>query len=62
MKLRGHLRACAGCPDFEAALRHRPAHLTALTPELTVGARRDLAGAACAHARMAAANCCPRAS
>jgi len=40
MKLRGHLRACAGCRDFEAALRHRPAHLAALTPPipLAVGA------------------------
>ncbi|HEV2058143.1 MAG TPA: RNA polymerase sigma factor, partial [Solirubrobacteraceae bacterium] len=34
LKIRGHLRACAGCRDFEAALRQRPAHLAALTPAL----------------------------
>ena len=34
LKMRGHLRACAGCRDFEAALRQRPAHLAALTPAL----------------------------
>ena len=38
MKLRGHLRACAGCRDFEAALRHRPAHLAALAPPLPLAA------------------------
>jgi RNA polymerase sigma factor (sigma-70 family) len=30
--MRGHLRACAGCQDFQAALRQRPAHLAALVP------------------------------
>lgn len=34
MKMRGHLRACAGCRDFEMALRHRPAQLAALAPPL----------------------------
>jgi len=38
MKVRGHLRACAGCRDFEAALRHRPAHLAALAPPLPLAA------------------------
>ena len=38
MKLRGHLRTCAGCRDFEAALRHRPAHLAALAPPLPLAA------------------------
>lgn len=38
MKLRGHLRACAGCRDFETALRHRPAHLAALAPPLPLAA------------------------
>lgn len=38
MKIRGHLRDCAGCRDFEAALRHRPAHLAALTPPLPLAA------------------------
>ncbi|MBW3607384.1 MAG: sigma-70 family RNA polymerase sigma factor, partial [Actinobacteria bacterium] len=34
MKLRGHLRACAGCRDFEHALHRRPAQLAALAPPL----------------------------
>jgi len=38
MKLRGHLRACAGCRDFEAALHHRPAQLAALAPPLPLAA------------------------
>jgi RNA polymerase sigma factor (sigma-70 family) len=38
MKIRGHLRDCAGCRDFEAALRQRPAHLAALTPPLPLAA------------------------
>jgi RNA polymerase sigma factor (sigma-70 family) len=38
MKIRGHLRDCAGCRDFETALRHRPAHLAALTPPLPLAA------------------------
>ncbi len=38
MKVRGHLRACAGCRDFEAALRHRPAHLAGLAPPLPLAA------------------------
>lgn len=38
MRLRGHLRACAGCRDFETALRQRPAHLAALAPPLPLAA------------------------
>ena len=38
MKIRGHLRDCAGCRDFETALRQRPAHLAALTPPLPLAA------------------------
>ena len=38
MKMRGHLRDCAGCRDFQTALRHRPAHLAALTPPLPLAA------------------------
>ena len=34
MKMRGHLRACAGCRDFETALRQRPVQLAALVPPL----------------------------
>jgi len=33
-KIRGHLRACAGCRDFQSALHHRPAELAALAPPL----------------------------
>jgi RNA polymerase sigma factor (sigma-70 family) len=36
-RMRGHLRACAGCRDFEAALRHRPGQLAMLAPPLPVG-------------------------
>ena len=42
LKMRGHLRACAGCRDFEAALRHRPAHLAALTPALPLAAAASI--------------------
>ncbi|MCA1699407.1 MAG: hypothetical protein LC790_11130, partial [Actinobacteria bacterium] len=38
MKIRGHLRDCAGCRDFETALRQRPAHLAALAPPLPLAA------------------------
>jgi RNA polymerase sigma factor (sigma-70 family) len=38
MRMRGHLRACAGCHAFEVALRHRRAQLTAMIPPLPVGA------------------------
>jgi RNA polymerase sigma factor (sigma-70 family) len=37
-KLRGHLRSCAGCHDFERALHERPAHLAALAPPLPMAA------------------------
>ena len=37
-KLRGHLRSCAGCQDFERALHERPAHLAALAPPLPLAA------------------------
>ncbi|MBW3608762.1 MAG: RNA polymerase sigma factor, partial [Actinobacteria bacterium] len=37
-RLRGHLRSCAGCHDFELALRQRPAHLAALAPPLPMAA------------------------
>lgn len=37
-RLRGHLRSCAGCHDFERALRERPANLVALAPPLPVAA------------------------
>ncbi len=37
-KLRGHLRSCAGCHDFEQALRERPAHLAMLAPPLPLAA------------------------
>jgi len=37
-RLRGHLRSCAGCHDFERALRDRPAHLAALAPPLPLAA------------------------
>jgi RNA polymerase sigma factor (sigma-70 family) len=37
-KLRGHLRSCAGCQDFERALHERPAHLAALAPPLPMAA------------------------
>ncbi|MEA2220339.1 MAG: hypothetical protein QOJ35_2965, partial [Solirubrobacteraceae bacterium] len=34
MRMRGHLRDCAGCSDFERALRSRPAQLAAIVPPL----------------------------
>ena len=37
-QLRGHLRSCAGCQDFERALHERPAHLAALAPPLPLAA------------------------
>ncbi len=37
-RLRGHLRACTGCHDFERALHARPAELAALAPPLPMGA------------------------
>ncbi|HVF79870.1 MAG TPA: sigma-70 family RNA polymerase sigma factor [Solirubrobacteraceae bacterium] len=42
LKMRGHLRACAGCRDFEAALHQRPAHLAALTPALPLAAAASI--------------------
>ena len=36
-RLRGHLRSCAGCHDFERALHPRPAELAALAPPLPLG-------------------------
>ncbi len=38
MRMRGHLRSCAGCRDFEAALHRRPEQLGALIPPLPVAA------------------------
>ncbi|WP_411277094.1 sigma-70 family RNA polymerase sigma factor [Gaiella sp.] len=38
MRIRGHLRDCAGCRDFETALRQRPAQLAALSPPLPLAA------------------------
>jgi len=38
MRVRGHLRACPGCSGFEAAMRRRPAQLTALIPPLPAAA------------------------
>lgn len=38
MRMRGHLRACTGCRDFEAALYRRPEQLAALIPPLPVAA------------------------
>ncbi|HEV2775655.1 MAG TPA: RNA polymerase sigma factor, partial [Solirubrobacteraceae bacterium] len=37
-QLRGHLRSCAGCQDFERALHERPAQLAALAPPLPLAA------------------------
>lgn len=42
LKIRGHLRTCAGCRDFEAALRQRPAHLAVLTPALPLAAAASM--------------------
>ena len=38
MRMRGHLRACAGCRDFEVGLQRRPAQLAAMVPPLPVAA------------------------
>jgi RNA polymerase sigma factor (sigma-70 family) len=38
MRIRGHLRDCAVCRDFEVALHRRPAQLTAMIPPLPVAA------------------------
>ncbi|MDQ3676332.1 MAG: RNA polymerase sigma factor, partial [Actinomycetota bacterium] len=38
LRMRGHLRACAGCRDFEIALRQRPAQLNCLIPALPAAA------------------------
>jgi hypothetical protein len=38
LRMRGHLRACAGCRDFDVALHQRPAQLTALSPLLPLAA------------------------
>jgi RNA polymerase sigma factor (sigma-70 family) len=38
MRMRGHLRSCAGCRDFEAALAQRPQQLAAMIPPLPVAA------------------------
>jgi RNA polymerase sigma factor (sigma-70 family) len=37
-RLRGHLSSCAGCQDFERALRERPEQLAALVPPLPLAA------------------------
>jgi len=37
MRMRGHLRACAGCSDFQAAMHRRPAQLSAMIPPLPLG-------------------------
>lgn len=42
LKMRGHLRACAGCRDFEAAMRQRPAQLVALAPPLPLAAAASI--------------------
>ena len=44
-RVQAHLRECAGCRDFEAGLRHRPAELAALAPPLPVA----VSGALLAH-------------
>jgi RNA polymerase sigma factor (sigma-70 family) len=38
LQMRGHLRACAPCRDFEVAMHHRPAQLTATIPPLPLAA------------------------
>ena len=64
-RLRGHLRSCAGCRDFEQALHERPAHLAALAPPLPLARRprrcsRALLGRlASAAASARAAGCSP---
>ncbi|HVF78805.1 MAG TPA: RNA polymerase sigma factor [Solirubrobacteraceae bacterium] len=42
LKMRGHLRACAGCRDFEAAMAQRPAQLAALAPPLPLAAAASI--------------------
>ena len=42
LKMRGHLRACAGCRDFEVAMRQRPAQLAALAPSLPLAAAASI--------------------
>lgn len=37
-RVRGHLRDCSGCRDFELAMHGRPAQLTAMIPPLPVAA------------------------
>jgi RNA polymerase sigma factor (sigma-70 family) len=37
-RMRAHLRACAGCRDFEVALHARPAQLNAMIPPLPLAA------------------------
>ncbi len=44
-RVQAHLRECAGCRDFDAGLRHRPAELAALAPPLPVA----VSGALLAH-------------
>jgi RNA polymerase sigma factor (sigma-70 family) len=41
-KVRGHLRACGGCRDFQAALSQRPKDLAALAPALPAPAAAAL--------------------
>lgn len=38
MRMRGHLRSCAGCRDFETTLDRRPQQLAAMIPPLPVAA------------------------
>ncbi len=38
MRIRGHLRACASCREFETAMRHRPVALAAMIPPLPIAA------------------------
>jgi RNA polymerase sigma factor (sigma-70 family) len=38
MKMRGHLRDCTACHDFQTALRERPAQLAAVVPALPLAA------------------------
>ncbi len=44
-RIQAHLRECAGCREFEAGLRRRPAELAALAPPLPVA----VSGALLAH-------------
>src|SRR5205085_1155204 len=38
MRVRGHLRSCAGCQDFELAMRTRPQQFAAIVPPLPAAA------------------------